>query len=248
MNASTVRLSTTKRYGVVFAVLMGLVFCLALPSAAWAETAQDTMQAGASDAGYSTQANTVTKEVSMTVGDAKKMSASGLKVKKATWKSSNKKVATVKKGKVKAVKAGTATITATQGKKVFKFKVTVKASASAKGDVTVTGAEINDVVLETEFFEDKYGDAVQYIMHLKVKDGVSYDTWSKKLKPIVSEGATYRLERFEVADFSAEGYTVEHAMLYVSNSGASRTYVVEAFPASSVYTFGVFEGNSQRQS
>lgn len=45
--------------------------------------------------------------------------------KKVKWKTSNKKVAVVKKGKVKAVKAGTATITAKKGKKNYKCKVTV---------------------------------------------------------------------------------------------------------------------------
>lgn len=47
--------------------------------------------------------------------------------KKATWSSSNKRVATVSKnGKVKGVRTGTATITAKVGKKKFKCKVTVK--------------------------------------------------------------------------------------------------------------------------
>ena len=132
MSAYAMRLSTARRYGVVFAVLMGLTLCLALPSAAWAETARGAMQAGDPAAGLSTQTATVTKKVSMKVGDTKKMSASGLKVKKATWKSSKKKVATVKKGKVKAVKAGKATITAKQGKKTFKFKVTVKDPAKTE--------------------------------------------------------------------------------------------------------------------
>ena len=46
---------------------------------------------------------------------------------KVTWKSSKKSVATVtSKGKVKAVAAGTATITATNKKKSYKCKITVK--------------------------------------------------------------------------------------------------------------------------
>lgn len=46
---------------------------------------------------------------------------------KVTWKSSKKKVATVNsKGKVKGVKAGTAKITATSGRKKYTCKVTVK--------------------------------------------------------------------------------------------------------------------------
>ena len=54
--------------------------------------------------------------------------------KNVKWKSSNKKVAKVKKGKVTAVKAGTATITAKKGKKKYKCKVTV---ASGKNKALV---------------------------------------------------------------------------------------------------------------
>lgn len=51
--------------------------------------------------------------------------------KKVKWTSSNKKVATVtSKGKVKAKKAGKATITAKVGKKKYKCKVTVQAKKS----------------------------------------------------------------------------------------------------------------------
>ena len=49
--------------------------------------------------------------------------------KKVRWKSSNKKVARVSNGKVTALKAGSATITAKKGKKNYKCRVTV-----AKGD------------------------------------------------------------------------------------------------------------------
>lgn len=60
-----------------------------------------------------------------------------LKVKKAsdkiTWKSSNKKVASVNSsGQVRALKAGKATISAKVGGKTFKCKVTVKTPSKAK--------------------------------------------------------------------------------------------------------------------
>ena len=45
---------------------------------------------------------------------------------KVTWKSSNKKVATVNKGTVKAKKAGKTTITAKVSGKTLKCSVTVK--------------------------------------------------------------------------------------------------------------------------
>lgn len=50
---------------------------------------------------------------------------SNAKDKAVTWKSSNEKVATVKKGKITAVSEGTATITATAGGKSSTVKVTV---------------------------------------------------------------------------------------------------------------------------
>ena len=50
-----------------------------------------------------------------------------------TWKSANKKIATVKKGKITAKKAGKTTITAKVGSKTLKCKVTVEnPSLSAK--------------------------------------------------------------------------------------------------------------------
>ena len=71
---------------------------------------------------------------------------------KVTWKSSKKSVATVtSKGKVKAVAAGTATITATNKKKTYKCRVTVKDPSAMKsvkvGPVKLTypGSFVTDV-------------------------------------------------------------------------------------------------------
>ena len=67
--------------------------------------------------------------VSLTVGGSTTITAtvnpSNAKDKTVTWKSSNEKVATVKNGKITAVGAGTATITATAGGKSATVKVTV---------------------------------------------------------------------------------------------------------------------------
>ena len=66
-------------------------------------------------------------KLSLTVGDAAKLTISGTKS-KVTWATSKKTVATVgKTGKVTAVEAGAATITATVNKKKYTCKVTVKA-------------------------------------------------------------------------------------------------------------------------
>ncbi|MBR1693102.1 MAG: Ig-like domain-containing protein, partial [Lachnospiraceae bacterium] len=68
-------------------------------------------------------------KLTLTVGQSKtlKVTKGTKKVTGVKWSSTKKKVATVtKKGKVKAVKAGTATIKAKVGKKTYKCKVTVK--------------------------------------------------------------------------------------------------------------------------
>lgn len=66
------------------------------------------------------------KTASIYVGKTVQLKITGTK-KKVTWKSNKKKVATVTaKGKVKGIKKGSATITATVSKKKYTCKVTVK--------------------------------------------------------------------------------------------------------------------------
>ncbi len=72
------------------------------------------------------------KKLTLTVGQSKTLTVKkgSKKVKSVKWKTSNAKVATVKKGKVTAKKAGTAKITATVSKKKYTCKVTVKAKTA----------------------------------------------------------------------------------------------------------------------
>lgn len=75
---------------------------------------------------YAAQVRLNYSEVSVFVGKSKTLKVKGTS-KKATWKSSNKKVATVSKtGKVTGKKAGTAVITATVDGNSYKCSVTVK--------------------------------------------------------------------------------------------------------------------------
>ena len=84
------------------------------------------------------------KGLSLTTGQRVTLSVKGTK-KKARWKSSNSKVVTVdKKGSVRAVREGSATITATIGKKKLSCKVVVRGNYKAlykallqKGSVVV---------------------------------------------------------------------------------------------------------------
>ena len=81
------------------------------------------------------------KSATIYVGKTVQLKVTGTQ-KKVTWKSSNKKVATVTtKGKVKGVKKGKATITATVSKKKYSCKVTVKEKVIATATPTVKPTE-----------------------------------------------------------------------------------------------------------
>lgn len=66
------------------------------------------------------------KKATVTKGKTIKLRIKNAKGKKVRWSSSKKKIATVRKGKVTAKKAGKTTITAKVGKKKFRCKITVK--------------------------------------------------------------------------------------------------------------------------
>lgn len=65
-------------------------------------------------------------KLTMFKGDEKKLTLKNAKAKEVKWSSSDKKVATVKKGKIKAKKKGTVTITATYKGKKYKCTVKIK--------------------------------------------------------------------------------------------------------------------------
>ena len=76
------------------------------------------------------------KKLSLEVGQSANLKVKQGKkdvTKKAKWSTGNKKVATVKKGKIKAVAAGKAVITAKVGKKKVKCQVTVTAKGGGSG-------------------------------------------------------------------------------------------------------------------
>ena len=65
------------------------------------------------------------KKISLCTGETYQLKVTGTN-KKVKWSTSNKKIATVNKGKVTAKRKGTATITAKVGEKKYTCKVTVK--------------------------------------------------------------------------------------------------------------------------
>lgn len=75
-----------------------------------------------------------------------------VKASKCKWASSNKKVATVKKGVVKALQEGTATITATYKGKKVKISVDVTMTEAEKGLDTIKRAMLNGTLGEDGTF------------------------------------------------------------------------------------------------
>lgn len=101
-------------------------------------------------------------------------------VKSVTWKTSNKKIATVdKKGLVKGVKKGTCTVTATdtKTKTAYSCKVTVKAAKSlgiAAKDISVfTGGE-------TISYPGEEIKGATYVLDGKKLGKKDYSTWTDK--------------------------------------------------------------------
>lgn len=94
------------------------------------------------------------KSGSLAVGGKTTIQLKNINTKKAiSWTSSNKKVATVKKGSsgkatVTAKKAGKATITAKYAGKKYTFKVTVKSPALSKKSITLTAGKKTTVQLK----------------------------------------------------------------------------------------------------
>lgn len=85
------------------------------------------------------------KTASIYVGKTVQLKITGTK-KKVSWKSSNKKVATVTtKGKVKGIKKGTAKITATVSKKKYTCKVTVKEKTTPNTNNANNNEEVDTI-------------------------------------------------------------------------------------------------------
>lgn len=104
------------------------------------------------------------------VGQTLKLYVIGAKKKKVKWKSTNKKVAKVsKKGKVKALKAGKATIIAKVGKKKLKCKLTVKKRPAGSN----LSAGQRNALASAKSYLDLMGFSRQGLMDQLVFDGYS---------------------------------------------------------------------------
>ena len=72
------------------------------------------------------------QSVTIVQGKTTQITMKGVSAKKVKWYSSNKKIATVSKGKITAVKGGKTTVTARVGSRRYRCKVTVMSLNATK--------------------------------------------------------------------------------------------------------------------
>ena len=113
----------------------------------------DKQASAGTDQGKTSKKQTVklTKtKLTMTAGKTKTIKLRGAKASKVKWISSRKSVAKVSKGKIKARKAGKATITAKYKGKKYKCKVTVKPKKTSKPTQTTGEKQLKVTIGSTE--------------------------------------------------------------------------------------------------
>ena len=147
-----------------------------------------------------TQVNAATKpklsktKITMTVGQSKKLKVKGVSKKQAKrikWKSSKKKVVTVTKtAKIKARKAGKATITAKVGKKKLKCKVTVKKKRKKSTKKKESNSSSKAMRLNKTSVTLQAGSGVDLILY-NAKNIVKWSSSNKKVA-WVERDATYK--------------------------------------------------------
>lgn len=147
-----------------------------------------------------TQVNAATKpklsktKITMTVGQSKKLKVKGISKKRAKrikWKSSKKKVVTVTKtGKLKARKAGKATITAKVGKKKLKCKVVVKRKRKKARKKKESNSSSKKIWLSKTSVTLQAGSGVDLVLH-NAKNVVKWSSSNKKVA-WVERDTTYK--------------------------------------------------------
>ena len=203
------------------ALALALAITLAAPAAA--ATAPVTTAQAAAKVSLSATKKTLNVGKSFTL---KLKNASG----KVTWKSSKKSVATVSaKGKVKAVAEGSATITATNNKKTYKCKVTVKDPSATKSQkvgpvkLSYPGSFITDVAevdgnyawvaVDSEKTE-KMTQALTVKLQYTGEEAYDYDTLLGMYEAQVSEetlkatyemlGVTAEISNYELSSYDSK--------------------------------------------
>ena len=174
-----------KKRGISFALLLAAVFTMLMAFTVFA-----------ADLALSSEATTVYKGQKITLSAQYK--GSGIKATSAKWKTSNKKIATVtKKGVVKGVKAGKATITCTYKNVKAKCVVTVK------NPVTSIDVKTNAVKITTTGGKNQATVNIGKTVPMKVY----YVTKTNKTtaKQVAASKCTFKSNKASVATISKAG-------------------------------------------
>ncbi len=133
------------------------------------------------------------KKLTLNPGNSKTIKLKGASAKKVKWSTSNKKVATVSKGKIKAKKTGTVTITAKYKNKKYKCKVVVREMENPAPDKTVN-EDVDSKETDGIYQEETDKPTAEKILTMKIGDKDVAVEWENNesvaaLRDLVSESS-----------------------------------------------------------
>lgn len=154
---------------------------------------------------------------------------------KVTWKSNKKTVATVTaKGKVKAVASGTATITATNKKKTYKCKITVKNPNKPSGMTDAKVGPVNICYPKGLYAETANVDKNYAWVAMDMKDGSDDLSQALTLKLQYTGEEAYDYDTLLALyedQVSEEGLTANYEMLGITGAKVTN-YELSAYETS----------------
>lgn len=169
------------------------------------------------------------------VGKSTQLKVTGT-TKKVTWKSSNKKVATVtSKGKVTAKKKGTATITATVSGKKYTCKVTVK-------EIALKSISLNKTSLTLDK-GNKYKLTVKYSpSNTTVSKNVTWSSSNSSVATVDKEGNIYAASAGTTAITVKVGIKKAKCVVTVKNSIEDNINKLKSY----ISSYGDVNGNGDK--
>ena len=148
------------------------------------------------------------KKLTLKVGKKTTLKLKNANASKVKWSSSNKKVATVSKGVIKAKKVGKATITATYKKKKYKCTVTVKKSGMTKQQAF---NKVKNYLIKNGYKDDT-GVNVFYTYSWVGDDNITYEiTYNSGEKMIILQALCDYMTNYTCFDAKNTGYSTYDA-------------------------------------
>lgn len=170
---------------IVFTLIIGLL--MLIPSCGGSQADSETASAKSKTKNV---IEITKKKLTMKPGTSRTIRLKGAKASKVKWTTSNRKTATVSKGKIKAIKEGKATITAKYKNKKYRCKVTVKSKQTSPVTEPEQPVDGNDQPAAEEQLSLMFGDT-----NVKVewKDNESVAALRKlvKEKPLTIQMSMY---------------------------------------------------------